>query len=285
MTKNIIMPVSKKGGIYKTTISRSLVEIFRYKKGLKTAVYDTDATTSSALTRAYGYHITKYDSDVKKIKREKDENPLTGVQRLDLRSGDRKTGRENILQSLDLDCEVVIIDTPADSISDIQKIADRGNSVNGLLDELESADCKLSLIFPINDEIECVHSAQAFMDLFGDRVNYFGMKVLYSDVSIQKKSDFFSYWDGYDSIVNGEKIRKYGNIKPDFEKLGGTELFMDFIEPTIKAELNDYSAKFSELIGLKPAIPCLERGSKRKLETWLDEMEEQADIMQKVWSK
>ncbi|TWB05632.1 nucleotide-binding protein [Gluconacetobacter diazotrophicus] len=215
-TKRLVLVVSGKGGVGKTTFSRLMTDLYR-ERNTKAAIFDADGQIGG-LVRVYH---------------------AVGVQFYDLR---QDAERVTLLNSIASDADVILHDLPGGSRFEISKIVDNGDGeqVDGFLDALRENGVSLTLVHVIDNEIESAQSVGQYLDSFGtDSVDH--VAVLNMRESRDLKADF-PYWFGFD--VNGE--RRYGKGRDRLLAAGGIEVSMPGMQVGTRAKLNALNLKFSD---------------------------------------
>lgn len=214
-TKRLVLVVSGKGGVGKTTFARLMTDVYR-ERNTKAAIFDADGQIGG-LARVY--------HDV--------------VQFYDLR---QDAERVTLLNSIASAADVILHDLPGGSRFEISKIVDNGDGerVDGFLAALDENDVRLTLVHVIDNEIESAQSVSQYMSAFWtDSVDH--VAVLNMRESRDLKADF-PYWFGYTS---GSE-RRYGKGRDRLLAAGGVEVSMPGIQVGARAKLNALNLKFSD---------------------------------------
>lgn len=229
-TKRLVLAVSGKGGVGKTTFSRLMTDVYR-ERGTKAAIFDADGQIGG-LVRVY--------SDA-------------GVKFYDLRTD---TDRHTLLDSTAEDADVILHDLPGGSRFEISKILDGGDGeqVEGFLEALRDNGVRLTLCHVIDNEIESAQSVGQYLNAFGtDGVDH--VAVLNMRESRDLKTDF-PYWFGFD--VNGE--RRFGKGRDRLLAAGGIEVAMPGMQVGVRAKINALNLRFSDC-ARHPDLTVTERSS------------------------
>lgn len=212
--KRLILVVSSKGGVGKTTFGRLLADAY-LDQGIKAEVFDGDGQVGG-LARVH-----------------------TDAAFYDLRSDD---DRHILLNSVGSDADVILHDLPGGSVTELTKIVDDGSgqSVDGLVATLADLNVKLTLVHVIDNELESAQSVAKYMELFGaDGVDH--VAVLNMRESRNAKADFL-YWFGYEQ--NGE--RKSGKARAAMLNAGGVEFEMPSLQAGARAHIKELNLRFRE---------------------------------------
>ncbi|GBQ31372.1 hypothetical protein AA12717_3742 [Gluconacetobacter sacchari DSM 12717] len=214
-SKRLVLVVSGKGGVGKTTFSRLLTDVYR-ENNTKAAIFDADGQIGG-LARVYH---------------------KAGVAFYDLR---QDADRATLLNSIASDADVILHDLPGGSLPEISKIVDGdGESVGGFLAALRENDVRLTLVHVIDNEIESAQSVGQYLDSFGtDSVDH--VAVLNMRESRDLKADF-PYWFGYE--VDGK--RRHGKARDRLIAAGGVEITMPAMQAGTRAKINALNLRYSE---------------------------------------
>lgn len=215
-TKRLVLVVSGKGGVGKTTFARLMTDVYR-ERNTKASIFDADGQIGG-LARVY------HDS---------------GVQFYDLR---QDTDRATLLNSIASDADVILHDLPGGSRFEISKIVDdgTGESVGGFLSALREHEVRLTLVHIIDNEIESAQSVGQYLDVFGtDSVDH--VAVLNMRESRDSKADF-PYWAGYE--INGQ--RRYGKARDRLIAAGGIEISMPAMQVGTRSKIGALNLRYSD---------------------------------------
>lgn len=215
--KRLVLVVSGKGGVGKTTFSRLMTDIYR-ERNAKASIFDADGQIGG-LVRVY------HDA---------------GVNFYDLR---QDAERVTLLNSIASDADVILHDLPGGSRFEISKIVDNGDGeqVEGFLAALAENGVRLTLVHVIDNEIESAQSVGQYMSAFGtDSVDH--VAVLNMRESRDLKADF-PYWFGFQG-ADGE--RRYGKGRDRLLAAGGIEVSMPAMQVGTRAKLNALNLKYSD---------------------------------------
>lgn len=213
-SKRLVLVVSGKGGVGKTTFSRLLTDVY-CERNTKAAIFDADGQIGG-LARVY--------SDA-------------GVAFYDLR---QDAERAALLNSIASDADVILHDLPGGSLPEIAKIVDDGENVGGFLAALRENGVRMTLVHVIDNEIESAQSVGQYLDVFGtDSVDH--VAVLNMRESRDIKTDF-PYWSGYE--VDGQ--RRYGKARDRLIAAGGVEITMPAMQAGTRAKINALNLRYSE---------------------------------------
>jgi hypothetical protein len=229
-TKRLVLAVSGKGGVGKTTFSRLMTDVYR-ESGTKATVFDADGQIGG-LVRVY--------SDA-------------GVRFYDLRTD---TDRHTLLDSTAEDTDIILHDLPGGSRFEISKILDGGDGeqVGGFLEALSENSIRLTLCHVIDNEIESAQSVGQYLNAFGtDGVDH--VAVLNMRESRDLKTDF-PYWFGFD--VGSE--RRFGKGRDRLLAAGGIEVAMPGMQVGVRAKINAFNLKYSDC-ARHPDLTVTERSS------------------------
>ena len=216
--KRLVLVVSGKGGVGKTTFSRLMTDAYRERK-TRAAVFDADGQIGG-LVRVY------HDADV-------------GF--YDLR---QDTERSTLLNSIASDADVILHDLPGGSRFEISKIVDNGDGerVEGFLAALRENGVRMTLVHVIDNEIESAQSVGQYLDVFGtDSVDH--VAVLNMRESRDIKTDF-PYWSGYE--IGGE--RRFGKARDRLLSAGGIEVSMPGMQVGTRSKINALNLKYSDCV-------------------------------------
>lgn len=214
--KRLVLVVSGKGGVGKTTFSRLLTDVYR-ERGTKAAIFDGDGQIGG-LARAYHG---------------------AGVNFYDLR---QDAERATLLNSVAWDADVILHDLPGGSLPEISRIVDAGDGdrVDGFLAALRENDVRMTLIHIVDSEIESAQSVGQYLDVFGtDSVDHVAALNMRESRDIRKD---FPYWSGY--VIDGQ--RRYGKARDRLIAAGGVEITMPAMQAGTRAKLNALNLKYSE---------------------------------------
>ncbi|MBB2164661.1 P-loop NTPase [Gluconacetobacter sp. 1b LMG 1731] len=216
-TKRLVLVVSGKGGVGKTTFSRLMTDVYR-ERNTKAAIFDADGLVGGLARVYHGAGVAFYD----------------------LRDD---ADRVTLLNSIALDADVILHDLPGGSLFEISKIVDTGDGkqVGGFLEALRDNGVRLTLAHVIDSEIESADSVGKHLDMFGtDGVDH--VAVLNMREARDPKADF-PYWFGFD---DADGKRRYGKARDRLIAAGGVEITMPAMQAGTRAKINALNLRYSE---------------------------------------
>lgn len=228
--KRLVLIVSGKGGVGKTTFARLLVDTY-HSRSIQAALFDADGQVGG-LARVY--------HDV-------------GVQFYDLRQDGE---RDTLLNSIDTDKAVILHDLPGGSRFEISKIIDTGDgkTVEGFLTALTENHVRLTLVHLLDNEIESAQSVGQYLETFGtDLVDHVAVLNLRESRHLR---DDFPYWYGHE--VAGQ--RRYGKARDLLISKGGVEITMPGLQPGIRAKVNALNLRYAQCL-THPDLTITERSA------------------------
>lgn len=147
---------------------------------------------------------------------------------------------------------VLLHDLPGDSLTGLMELADGGKGTRDLMDTLDEAEVRTTLLLGIDNEIESMKSAGAYIKAFGNRVDYLAMLNMRESKSVQD----FPYWYGYTDEATDE--RKYGKVRDDLLALGGVECEIPVLHPWTRSRMNAEGLTFHAAVSSRE-LSMLER--------------------------
>lgn len=228
--KRLVLIVSGKGGVGKTTFARLLVDTYHTRK-IQASLFDADGQVGG-LARTY--------QDL-------------GVLFYDLR---QERERDTLLNSVDTDKAVILHDLPGGSRFEISKIIDTGDgkSVEGFLTALTENHVRLTLVHLLDHEIESAQSVGQYLETFGtDLVDH--VAVLNLRESRDLRNDF-PYWYGHE--VSGQ--RRYGKARERLLSAGGVEITMPGLHAATRAKVNALNLRYAQCLK-HPDLTITERSA------------------------
>lgn len=158
--KKLFISLSNKGGVGKSMLSKTLVELFREQYGDRVEAYDCDFE-NHGLANIYGLK----DNHGNIIP---DQDASKGVALLDIREGRGRDEMLNVLARAEKS-EVVIFDMPANNVSTFEKIIENAETYIMAAEEL---GFEIYIFNLVSSDIESLYSLQDCYSMFGNDVNY-----------------------------------------------------------------------------------------------------------------
>lgn len=171
--KLAIFTLSNKGGVGKTTLAKAFTDYMRKNK-FNAAIYDTDGDVKGLL-KLYGQTDDggmTYGDD-----------PLVNVGYFNMQI---EEDRENVINSVESQADVIFFDTPAGSI---RKIFTSLNGAHHFADTLAAEGYKLVLMLLVDPYDDTIDGIQSAVDLFGDKAEY----VVWKNMNNAKRDDFIFF--------------------------------------------------------------------------------------------
>lgn len=241
MSKRMIIVVSSKGGVGKTTFARGIVDVLR-TEGLRVSAWDADGSVGGLLKclgqRDGGGRLSQL------------QDRLLGVGYYDIRRDDERCGLVNCISDGD---ELIIQDTAGGSLIDCCRVVDDGGAdMSGFLDVLESRGYRLSVVHLLSNLLESAVSVGQWMDaLSPDRCDHIAVL----NCHFGRTGSDFPLWLGYTDVSG---VQRGGGNRRRLIESGGAEIHLPAIPPGTYAKLDSLHMSAS-MASTSPALTVAEQ--------------------------
>ena len=227
-TKKLVLVVNNKGGVGKSVVSRSLLDVYR-SNGKTVHAFDADGGVGSLLA-AYG---TRGEDGRLSV----EQNPAEGVGYYDVRSDG---SRNVLLDSLGTaGASIVVHDLAGGSLGEIKRIVDDGDGVDGFLDAVEGQGFRVVLVHVLSNVQGATASVREYLEAFGDRADH----VAVVNKAWGKEDSDFPFWYGF-TKPDGSKVG--GNTRADLLGKGGAEIAFPALQPGTFAKVEAANVPYSK---------------------------------------
>jgi CobQ/CobB/MinD/ParA nucleotide binding domain len=220
--KRLVMTVSQKGGVGKTTLMRGLVEIAR-RRGLRTAAYDADGGVGQLL-KHYG---TKVDGEVAQ-----DQNPLEGVGYFNVRDLHDK---EAVSRIDGAGAELVVLDLPGGTLDVLADVVPGG--LRGLAQMYREEGWGVQVLLVITPLQNCALEVLRLIEHLGGA----------QDLIVVKNPGHFPPQAFYQYAGDAEHP-EYGRARAQLLAAGGRDMTMPPIRWQTYLYLDEHSLSFGEAL-------------------------------------
>lgn len=219
--KRMVMIVSLKGGVGKTTAARAAVSILR-AEGLKVAAFDADGAVGGLLKS-----LGQRDDSGRLLP---DQDRLLGVGYYDIRDDNQRCLLINCVAEED---DLIIQDTAGGSLIDCCRVVDGGGpDMSGLLDVLDARGYRLTVIHMISNLLESAASVGSWMNaLSPDRCDHIAVL----NQHFGRTTGDFPWWTGF---VDNSSVQRGGANRRRLLESGGMEIVLPALPPATFAKLD-----------------------------------------------
>jgi hypothetical protein len=204
MGKNLVMVISQKGGVGKSTFTRGLVETLRLERD-DVAAYDADGAVGQLLQ-----YLGKRDESGKLAR---EQTPYDGVGAFDVR---KERERGALVNVLDDEPELAIVDLPGGSFQAVSEVL---GGTRKIVDAFMDAGYGVYVVLVITQIKAGVHAVRQCIESFGPGVHY----VVVKNLAFADEEDFVVF-DGIIDKEHGDPergYRRYGKAKDELLAVGG----------------------------------------------------------------
>lgn len=227
--KRVVLVVNNKGGVGKSVVSRALLDVYRASSKTVHA-YDADGRVGSLLS-AYG---TRNGDGL-----DTTQDPAVGVGYYDIRAdGSRNT----LLDSLGSGAPIILHDLAGGSLSELSRIVDDGDGMDGLLDAIEAQGYRVTLVHVLSNVQGATASVRDYLTAFGERADH----VAVLNKAWGRDDADFPFWFGF-STPDGRKVG--GNTRDAMLAGGGVEIPFPALQPGTFAKVEAANVTYSAAAG------------------------------------
>ncbi len=220
--KRLVMTVSQKGGVGKTTVMRGLVEIAR-TRGIRTAAYDADGGVGQLL-KHYG---TKADGEVAAV-----QNPLSGVGYFNVRD---LRDKEAVNRIDGEGAELVVLDLPGGTLDVLADVVPGG--LRGLVEMYREEGWAVVVLLVITPLQNCALEVLRLIEHLG------GAK----DLIVVKNPGHYPV-DAFYQYAGDAEHPEYGVARERLLAAGGRDMLMPPIRWQTYLYLDEHSLSFGDAL-------------------------------------
>lgn len=221
--KRVVLVASEKGGVGKSVFSRSLIDHLRSTANVAVAAYDADGGVG-ALVRVLGTRDEAGRIDP-------DQVPSEGVGFYNVRSDGE---RNQLLDCIEGGDDLIVHDLAGGSLTDLTRIVDGGDGLDGLLGAFEEHGYRLTICHVLSADIGSAQSVSKWIELVGDRADHVAVRnFAFSD---------HPFWNGFKTA---DGTMKGGKTKAALIEMGGIEIDLPKMPDGTFAKLDAENVRFS----------------------------------------
>ncbi len=224
--KRVALVANEKGGVGKSVFTRTLVDHLRVK-GERVAAYDADGSVG-ATARVLG--ARNVSGAIERI-----QNPVEGIGYYNGRADDE---RNILLDSIESGEKLYIHDLAGGLLSDLTRIVDGGEGLDGLLDAFEAHGYRLTVFHVISPDVGAAQSVARWLGLVGDRADHIAV----INLRHGKPPSDFPFWYGF---TDAKGITKGGKTRAKLLASGGIEIEFPALPAGTFAKLDAENIAFS----------------------------------------
>lgn len=263
LRSTVVMP-SHKGGIGKSTTVRATTELVRRHLDspipFRCVAADGDGDNGQTLS-----FLGQYDEAGELVE---PQSEIDGVLFFDARS---PRERDLLVNLADREEELVIIDLPGGSLSDLERI-NVNLSSRDLVDAHRAAGRRLVVMLSVTPLLASLSSVITAVDQFGPDADY----VVVKNMAAGDEEDFVLWNDG---IVDRFGRQIGGNARRRIEKIGGRVLHMPALTPGIYARVDALGLCFTDALTSRLLTTSQRLSCRRWLHDWAAQLDGIADLL------
>jgi hypothetical protein len=182
--RRAIFVLSQKGGPGKSTFSRALLDVLRFDRNMTVGAFDADGNVGQLLQ-----HYGERGENGRLIP---DQDPVRGVFPFDIRD---KVGRDNVVNALDLDANVLLFDLPGGAVDTLTTIIRAENGIQALVQEYRNAGVAITVVIVMSIVHASASNVVKTINMFGPDVDYVAVKNLFFGAP-----EDFLFFDGFTDV-------------------------------------------------------------------------------------
>jgi len=182
--RRAIFVLSQKGGPGKSTFSRALLDVLRCDRNMTVGAFDADGNV--------GQLLQYYGERVENGRLIPDQDPIRGDFPFDIRD---KVARDNVVNALDLDADVLLFDLPGGAVDSLTTIIKAENGIKALVQEYRDAGVAITIVIVMSIVHASASNVVKTINLFGPDVDYVAVKNLFFGAP-----EDFLFFDGFTDV-------------------------------------------------------------------------------------
>jgi hypothetical protein len=241
MDKDLVLAISQKGGVGKSTWTRGFVETLRLD-GARVAAYDADG----AVGQLFQYLGERMDGVKLSV-----QDPHTGVACFDVRE-ERQRGR--LVNILDEEADLAVVDLPGGSFGAVAEVL---GDTRKIVETFQAAGYRIHVVLVITQVKAGVHAVYECIQKFGPDVHY----VVVRNLAFAAPEDFVVF-DGYIDREKGVPERgflRYGKAKEMLFEVGGEVINLPKINARTYGLLDNEDISFTRGMSRESGMPVQQR--------------------------
>lgn len=179
--RRAIFVLSQKGGPGKSTFSRALLDVLRFARNMTVGAFDADGNV--------GQLLQYYGERGENGRLIPNQDPVQGVFPFDIRD---KVGRDNVINALDLDADVLLFDLPGGAVNILTTIIRAENGIQALVQEYRNAGVAITIVIVMSIVHASASNVVKTIHMFGPDVDYVAVKNLFFG-----EPEDFLFFDGF----------------------------------------------------------------------------------------
>jgi hypothetical protein len=227
--RRAIFVLSQKGGPGKSTFSRAMLDVLRCDRNTAVGAFDADGNV--------GQLLQYYGERDEKGRLIPDQAPLRGVFPFDIRD---KVGRDNVVNALDLDANVLLFDLPGGAVDTLTTIIKAENGIQALVQEYRNAGVAITIVIVMSIVHASASNVVKTINMFGADVDYVAVKNLFFG-----EPEDFLFFDGFTDV---QGITIGGRGKALLQQHQGELITMPQLRGREYALLDLYNLGFSQAL-------------------------------------
>lgn len=245
--KRFILVITDKGGTGKSVFARLLADRYR-RDDMKALLVDADGEVGQLFQ-----HYAVLGADGEPVV----QQPGEGVLTVGFNAGERQ--RDRLLEMLDHDADLVLVDMPAGSLSELAEL----DRVSGFFDELGRAGYRPTFVNVLSPFRASTRTVRQMIVFGGDRADY----VAVVNRWFGDAEDFY-LWFGDGAEVAQSSGRAL------LQEQGGIEIELPHLQAGVMVAVDEMMAPFTAAAA--EGAP-LRRAQRSRLIRWLQEADRQLD--------